>query len=112
MRSLLRWIPLLAFVLAAPAVASAGIFDKPEPNVAAGNEALSRGDAAAALSHYEEAVRTLPDSGEAWYDKGLALHALGRHEEAAEAFTQALARRKDGTLAAKDYTNLGNALAA
>jgi len=103
---------LLAFALVLPAPASAGIFEAAEPNVSAGNEALSRGDAATALGHYEKAIGAHPDAGEAWYDKGLALHALGRHEEAAEAFTQALARRRDGSLGAKDYTNLGNALAA
>jgi|GEM_PF-1735632 len=103
---------LLAIAVAAPAVASAGIFDAAEPNVSAGNEALSKGDAAAALGHYERAIEAHPDAGEVWYDKGLALDALGRHEEAAEAFTQALARRRDGSLGAKDYTNLGNAQAA
>ena len=103
---------LLAIAVALPSAASAGIFDAAEPNVAAGNHALSKGDAAAALGHYEKAIEAHPDSGEAWYDKGLALDALGRHEEAAEAFTQALARRRDSALGAKDYTNLGNALAA
>ncbi|HWV38726.1 MAG TPA: tetratricopeptide repeat protein [Vulgatibacter sp.] len=103
---------LLAIAILVPAAAPAGIFDAAEPNVSAGNEALSRGDAAEALAHFEKAIEAHPDAGEAWYDKGLALHALGRHEEAAEAFGQALARRGDARLGAKDYTNLGNALAA
>ncbi|MEO1040528.1 MAG: tetratricopeptide repeat protein [Pseudomonadota bacterium] len=48
------------------------------------------GDPAAALSHYDIALRTLPGSAELWLNRGAALVSAGRPEEAVEDLTRAI----------------------
>lgn len=76
------------------AVSGAGlgpILERPDAEVEAGIEALRSGDAETALSHFDRAARARPDRGEVHWNRGLALRALGRGEEAREAFARALA---------------------
>jgi tetratricopeptide (TPR) repeat protein len=76
------------------AVSGAGlgpILERPDAEVEAGIAALRSGDAEAALSHFDRAARARPDRGEVHWNRGLALRALGRTEEAKEAFARALA---------------------
>ncbi|WP_224368866.1 tetratricopeptide repeat protein [Hyalangium versicolor] len=55
-----------------------------------GNIALTRGDATAALTHFQEAVRLNPNDAQLRYDLGGALLRLGRRKEAREAMAWAL----------------------
>jgi 4-amino-4-deoxy-L-arabinose transferase-like glycosyltransferase len=56
-----------------------------------GDRAAQRGDPAAALRHYREAVRLIPTFGQAWGGEGAALNDLGRLREAADAYRRAVA---------------------
>jgi tetratricopeptide (TPR) repeat protein len=102
---------LALVLLLAPGAASAGIFDREQEDVAAGNRALTEGDPAEALRRYEAAARDHGDAPEVAHDRGAALLAAGRHEEALAAFAEALARRGEGTAAAADHAGIGTALA-
>lgn len=86
----MRWLALGVWA----AVAGAGpvpVLERPDTDVQAGIEALREGDAEAALSHFDRAARARPERGEIHWNRGLALRALGRHDEAKEAFSRALA---------------------
>jgi tetratricopeptide (TPR) repeat protein len=58
----------------------------------AGWTALVRGDPAAAVAHFEEALRRSPENVEGEYGIGAALKAMGRGREAIQAFERALKR--------------------
>jgi tetratricopeptide (TPR) repeat protein len=106
------WAGVVALALwTGPGTASAGIFDREQEDVAAGNRALAEGDAAEALRRYEAAAREHGDAPEVAHDRGAALLAAGRHEEALAAFGEALARRGEGPAAAADHAGRGTALA-
>ncbi|MBI2516513.1 MAG: tetratricopeptide repeat protein [Opitutae bacterium] len=70
---------------------------------------FKRGHVAAAIVHYEEAVRRGPQFSEPPYNLGLALASLQRYPEAIARYEQALALRPDYPEA---HNNLGNALLA
>lgn len=65
----------------------------------AGNARARSGEYAAAVPHYENALRLLPDMAETWNDFGAALTHLDRDRDAARAFAQALARGPESTTA-------------
>jgi tetratricopeptide (TPR) repeat protein len=65
----------------------------------AGNAWARSGDYAAAVPHYERALRLLPDMAETWNDFGAALTHLNRDLDAAKAFAQALSRDPGSTTA-------------
>lgn len=71
-----------------------------------GNEALAAGDAEAALQSYDEAARKVPDRPELQYDRGLALRAAKRLDEAAEALEKAV-HTPDAELRYKAHFALG-----
>ena len=102
---------LLTVLLAFPALASAGLLDREQPDVAAGTEALARGAFDEALARYDAAAAALPEQAEVHHNRGNALYGLGRYEEAQAAWIEALAHRRDEAGAAADYFHLGNALA-
>lgn len=104
----------LLFTLLLPltsAHAAMGLFEKNDPRVQAGMNAEEKGDYAAALEQYELAQKDFPTSAQLDFNRGHALHKLGRQDEAKQAFERAL-ERDTGELANKIHFNLGNVLAA
>lgn len=90
-----------------------GPFEKNHPLVDDGEAAYERGDYEGALSKFEEADKQLPNSAQIAFDRGTALHKLGRNEEARTAFLKA-AELNQGKqpLDSKIHYNLGNSWAA
>jgi len=72
-----------------------------------GTELLRRGGAAAALPHFEETIRLVPNSPKGYQNLGRALAQLGRDEEAAGWFREAIARDATDPL---PHRNLGLSL--
>ena len=100
----------LAAVLAfAPLLLGFGLLEKRDAEVEAGNAALRAGKAEEALGHYDCAVKKLPADAGMHYDRGAALYALSRFDEAGEEFLRAT-EAKDPALKASAFYNLGNAL--
>ena len=73
-----------------------------------GNSALQAGKADDALVHYDKAVKKLPAEAGTHFDRGAALYALSRFDEAGEEFLRAT-EAKDPALKASAFYNLGNA---
>jgi Ca-activated chloride channel family protein len=96
-------LPLLALLLAASP------FEAEQPEVRAGNEALRDGSPAAALPRYDAAEREAGPHPEIDFDRGNALHAAGRPEEAREAWRKA-AERAPPPLASRALQNTASAL--
>lgn len=69
-----------------------------------GQDAHEKGDFAAAVKFYEEAIKTFPEFAEAEYQRGNALLSLEKADEAEKAFRRALELREDWTL---PMTSLG-----
>lgn len=64
-----------------------------------GQDAHEKGDLAAALKFYDEALKILPEFPEAEYQRGSAFIEMGKPVEAEKAFRRALEIRDDWTLA-------------
>jgi tetratricopeptide (TPR) repeat protein len=73
-----------------------------------GNALMKSGNAEEALKHYDKAVAALPAEPGVHFDRGAALYALQRYDEAGEEFLRAT-NAKDGALKAQAFYNLGNA---
>jgi Ca-activated chloride channel family protein len=73
-----------------------------------GNALLKAGNAEEALKHYDKAVAALPADAGAHFDRGAALYALQRFDDAGQEFLRAT-EAKDGALKAQAFYNLGNA---
>jgi Ca-activated chloride channel homolog len=73
-----------------------------------GNAQMKSGNAEEALKHYDKAVAALPADAGAHFNRGAALYALSRFDEAGEEFLRAT-EAKDGALKASAFYNLGNA---
>jgi tetratricopeptide (TPR) repeat protein len=73
-----------------------------------GNALMKAGNAEEALKHYDKAVAALPADAAAHFDRGTALYALSRFDEAGEEFLRAT-EAKAGALKAAAFYNLGNA---
>jgi len=69
---------------------------------------LQAGKADDALVHYDKAVKKLPAEAGTHFDRGAALYALSRFDEAGEEFLRAT-EAKDPALKASAFYNLGNA---
>lgn len=93
-------------------LAAAAPFQAEQPRVREGNERLVSGDAAGALERYEQAEREAGPHPEIDFDRGNALHALGRHAEAREAWRKALEADRAGALSSRALQNMGSALEA
>lgn len=91
---------------------AAAPFVAEQPRVKEGNERLLSGDAAGALEKYRAAEQEAGPHPQIDYDQGNALHALGKHAEAREAWQRALERDQAGALSSRALQNMGTALAA
>jgi tetratricopeptide (TPR) repeat protein len=98
--------------IAAALLALGSPFVAEQPRVKEGNEKLLSNDPKAALERYEAAEREAGPRPEIEFDRGNALHALGRHAEAREAWQRALEADRAGTLSSRALQNMANALDA
>jgi tetratricopeptide (TPR) repeat protein len=99
----------LAAILAfGPLLCGFGLFEKRDAEIEAGNSALQAGKADDALVHYDKAVKKLPAEAGTHFDRGAALYALSRFDEAGEEFLRAT-EAKDPALKESAFYNLGNA---
>ena len=96
---------MLAF---GPLLCGFGLFEKRDAEIEAGNSALQAGKADDALVHYDKAVKKLPAEAGTHFDRGAALYALSRFDEAGQEFLRAT-EAKDPALKASAFYNLGNA---
>ena len=96
---------ILAF---GPLLMGFGLLEKRDAEIEAGNSALQAGKADDALLHYDKAVKKLPADAGTHFDRGAALYALSRFDEAGEEFLRAT-EAKDPALKASAFYNLGNA---
>ena len=97
-------VPILLLI-----AVSAHAEDTPRSSMRKGLKAYRQGDYTNAVQHLEKTVLEFPDIGN--YNLGNALYRAGNHEQAADAFNEAL-RTTDLELQAKAYFNRGNALLA
>ena len=98
----LALLPLLPFLMAFEPLKSSN------KDVEQGNLRMKAGKAEEALGFYDKAVATLPNDPGVHFDRGTALYALSRFEEAGQEFLRAT-EAKDGSLKASAFYNLGNA---
>lgn len=101
----------LALSLFAINADAAGLLERNHPEVEAGTDAYEAGKFEEALAHYDAALKEKPSDPRALYNRGLALHKLGRNDEAKQAFTTALELDRKGELASQLHYNLGNVAA-
>jgi Ca-activated chloride channel family protein len=92
----------------APLLLGFGVLEKRDAEVEAGNAAMKSGKAEDALAHYDQAVKKLSADAGAHFDRGAALYALSRFDEAGQEFLRAT-EAKDPALKASAFYNLGNA---
>jgi tetratricopeptide (TPR) repeat protein len=100
---------LTGLLLLAPFLCGFSILEKRDPEIEAGNAALKAGKAEDALAHYDRAAKKLPADSGVHYDRGAALYALSRFDEAGQEFLRAT-DAKDPGLKESAFYNLGNAL--
>jgi tetratricopeptide (TPR) repeat protein len=99
----------LAGVLSlAPVLGGFNLLESKNAEVEQGNAALKAGKADDALAHYDKAVAKLPGDPGAHFDRGAALYALSRFDEAGQEFLRAT-QAPDPKLKADAFLNLGNA---
>ncbi|MDZ4697126.1 MAG: tetratricopeptide repeat protein, partial [Deltaproteobacteria bacterium] len=96
-----------ALIILLPSLGAIEVLRRPNANIEAGNAALKSGNAQAALGFFEKATQTGGIDPGVQLNVGLALSALGKHDEATQAFLQASGAR-DTTLKATAFYNLGN----
>jgi tetratricopeptide (TPR) repeat protein len=94
-------------VLVLPFLVGFDLTQSPNKAVEQGNARLKAGKAEEALTHYDQAVKTLAAEPGAHFDRGEALFALSRFEEAANEFLRATEARTPSLKEAAFY-NLGN----
>jgi Ca-activated chloride channel homolog len=98
----------LWLVALAPLLSGAGLFHSRNADVEKGNAAMTAGKAEDALAHYDKAVAKLPAEAGVHFDRGAALYALSRFDEAAQEFLRAT-DSPDVALKAEAFRGLGNA---
>jgi Ca-activated chloride channel homolog len=101
-------VKIAAILAFGPLLCGFGLFEKRDAEIEAGNSALQAGKADDALLHYDKAVKKLPAEAGTHFDRGAALYALSRFDEAGEEFLRAT-EAKDPALKASAFYNLGNA---
>ena len=85
------------------------VFESRNKEVEQGNAALEAGKAEDALKHYDNAVAKLPGEAGVHLDRGAALYALSRFDEARQEFLNAT-QGQDPAVKANAFRSLGNAL--
>ncbi len=86
------------------------LYQKPEPQVAAGNALAAQNDAAGALEKYDAAQQRMPDDGALAHDRATALLKLGA-EKAPEALSEAARAMDQGDASVKPLAAYDEALA-
>ena len=86
------------------------LYEKPEPQVAAGNALAAQNDAAGALEKYDQVQKRLPEDGALAHDRATALLKLGA-EKAPEALSEAARALDKGDAAVKPLAAYDQALA-
>jgi Ca-activated chloride channel homolog len=99
-----------ALLAVAPLLFGFKLFESRNRDVEQGNAALQAGKPEDALAHYDKAVAKLPAESGVHFDRGAALYALSRFEEAGQEFLRATEGQDEGLKAAA-FRSLGNALA-
>jgi tetratricopeptide (TPR) repeat protein len=97
-----------ALILLFPLLVGFDLLQSPNKAVEEGNARLKGGKAEEALGHYDEAVKKLPADPGVHFDRGAALFALSRYDEAVPEFLRAT-EAKTSALKAAAFYNLGNA---
>lgn len=97
-----RVLPLLPFLFGFE------LFQSPNRAIEAGNAQLKGGKAEQALAEYDKAAKALPAEPGVHFDRGAALYALSRYDEAEQEFLRAT-EAKTTPLKAAAFYNLGNA---
>lgn len=108
-------ISMMALMLAlswSTSAQAAGPLERNHPDVDEGTTAYEAQRYEDALIHYQRAAQERPKEARAHYNLGLALHKLGRNEEAQNAFQTALDLDSRHELGAKIHYNMGNVAAA
>jgi len=100
---------LLVVVALAPLLTGFKLLETRNGEVERGNAALQAGKAEEALAHYDKAVAKLPADPGVHLDRGAALYALSRFEEAGKEFLRAT-EGQDEALKANAFRSMGNAL--
>jgi Ca-activated chloride channel family protein len=108
MRRRTRPHPLLLALAGLPLLLGIDLLRSKNRAVEEGNAQLKAGKAEEALGHYDRAVAKLPQDPGAHFNRGAALYALDRFDEAAQAFLRAT-ETKAPPLKASAFYNLGNA---
>jgi Ca-activated chloride channel family protein len=101
--------PALVLIAVTPLLFGFKPFQKRNGEVEQGNAALQAGKAEDALTHYDKAVAKLPGAPGVHLDRGAALYALSRFDEARQEFLNAT-QGQDQAVKATAFRNLGNAL--
>jgi tetratricopeptide (TPR) repeat protein len=97
-------------IAALPLLFGFKMFESRNSEVEKGNAAMQAGKAEEALAHYDKAVAKLPAEPGVHLDRGSALYALSRFDEARQEFLRATEGGQDQKLKASAFRNLGNAL--
>ena len=90
-----------------PLLAAWNPLERPNRAVTEGNASLEKGKAEEALPHYDRAVATLPADSAVHFNRGTALFALSRYDEAIAELMKAT-ESKSPSLKAAAFYNLGN----
>ena len=99
---------LLGMVVALiPLVAAWNPVERPNRAVTDGNASLQKGKPEDALAHYDQAAAALPADPAVHFDRGSALFALSRYDEAIAELMRAT-ETKSPSLKAAAFYNLGN----
>src|SRR5204863_3286197 len=99
---------LTTVLLLFPALVAFDPIRSPSAAIEEGNAKMKAGKADEALAAYDRAVAELPAEPGVHFDRGTALSALSRFDEAAEEFLRATEAR-DPALKESAFYNLGNA---
>ena len=100
----------VGLLLLAPLLFGFDLLQSSNKAVETGNARLKSGKAEEALAEYDKAVKALPAEPGVHFNRGSALYALSRFEEAAGEFLRAT-EAKTTTLKATAFYNLGNSYA-
>ncbi len=100
----------VALIAIAPLLFGFKMFESRNSEVEQGNAAMQAGKAEEALAHYDKAVAKLPAEPGVHLDRGSALYALSRFDEARQEFLRATEGGQDPTVKGAAFRNLGNAL--